>query len=232
MRAINTLIVILAFATQLPLSQSAEANIDGVSQSRIQDRQNAREPAAAMNDDAVALTEFDHVDPKHLVPDVPLKRAIIYFKKNKAKFENRNYIGIVDFTRSSNQPRLFIVNLNTGVVHTHFTSHGKGSDPANTGHARRFSNRSGSDESSYGFYRTGEVYIGKHGRSLRLDGLSSSNSNARARAIVMHAAWYVTEKGHHSGRSDGCFALDPAKRDTVISELEGGALLYGWSGQK
>ena len=38
-----------------------------------------------------------------------------------------------------------------------------------------------------GVYRTAETYQGKHGYSLRLDGLSpGKNSNARKRAIVVH----------------------------------------------
>jgi len=181
--------------------------------------------------EAVDLAEFEHVDPKHLVSDVALKRAITYFKKNKSTFGNQNYLAVVDFTLASNVPRLFIVNLKTGVVNAHLTSHGKGSDPENTGRVQEFSNEIDSDESSYGFYRTAEIYSGKHLRSMRLDGLSTSNSNARVRDIVIHAAWYVTEAGHHAGRSDGCFAVDPKKRDGILAKLEGGALLYGWSGK-
>ena len=36
--------------------------------------------------------------------------------------------------------------------------------------ANRFSNKAESFQSSLGFYSTGEVYHGKHGMSLRLDG--------------------------------------------------------------
>ncbi len=45
-----------------------------------------------------------------------------------------------------------------------------------------------------GFYVTGEIYNGQHGRSLRLDGMDEGfNSNARKRAIVVHGASYVSQ---------------------------------------
>jgi hypothetical protein len=47
--------------------------------------------------------------------------------------------------------------------------------------------------------------------SIRVQGLDWSNSNAHARAIVIHPAWYA-EQSHLSthgllGRSEGCFAM-------------------------
>lgn len=48
--------------------------------------------------------------------------------------------------------------------------------------------------SSLGIYRCAETYEGKHGYSMRLDGLEPTNSLARERAIVIHSADYVSEK--------------------------------------
>lgn len=79
---------------------------------------------------------------------------------------------------------------------------------------------------SLGFYRTGKIYIGKHGPSLRLDGLSTTNSNARDRAIVIHGADYVQEEGRIQGRSWGCPAVAQNNRESVIERLKGGSLLY------
>lgn len=67
-------------------------------------------------------------------------------------------------------------------------------------------------KSSLGVYRTAETYQGKHGYSLRLDGLSpGQNSNARKRAIVVHGADYASprhlRKYDKLGRSWGCPAL-------------------------
>ena len=56
------------------------------------------------------------------------------------------------------------------------------SDPENDGTPRRFSNVEGSLQSSLGYYVTAETYEGKWGYSLRLDGLSATNSQVRKRA--------------------------------------------------
>ena len=59
--------------------------------------------------------------------------------------------------------------------------------------ADTFSNREGSFSSSLGIYRTLDVYNGHHGRSLHLEGLEPTNSNALARALVLHTADYVSD---------------------------------------
>ena len=70
------------------------------------------------------------------------------------------------------------------------------------------------------------------GLAMRMDGLSPTNSNARSRFIVIHAAGYMEPeswKGKKAGRpglSDGCFVFSKADRDAVVSSLQGGALIY------
>jgi hypothetical protein len=92
-----------------------------------------------------------------------------------------------------------------------------------------FSNQNGSNSSSLGIYRTLGEYIGNHGRSLRLEGLEPTNSNALARAVVMHTADYVSEnfirQTGRLGRSQGCFAVERAVGDTLINELKNGAYI-------
>jgi len=74
-------------------------------------------------------------------------------------------------------------------------------------------------------FKTAETYVGNNGYSLRLDGLSTSNSNARSRAIVIHGASYVTP-GEKIGRSYGCPALEMNVHQDVIDRIKGGALLF------
>ncbi len=69
------------------------------------------------------------------------------------------------------------------IVHQSIVAHGKNSGLE---FATSFSNRVNSHQSSLGFYKTAETYQGKHGLSLRLDGLEFSNNNARERAIVIY----------------------------------------------
>lgn len=176
--------------------------------------------------------DFSHVDPQGIVPKRPLNQALAYFKKYRTSFSNDNVITVIDFTRKSNQKRMFIVNLNSGSVEALQTSHGRGSDPNDTGYAKRFSNEDRSYASSLGFYRTAGTYSGKHGLSLRLEGLSPTNDNAEARAVVVHGADYVNDNGQRVGRSHGCPAVSNAKRTHVISTIKGGSLMYIWAGQE
>lgn len=175
---------------------------------------------------AEILSDFGHLDPKGLVPRRLLEQAVLYFQANKSKFDNQNYIVVIDYGKRSTDDRFFVVNMKTGSVDAHHTSHGSGSDKNKDGWAEKFSNTKGSKASSIGYARTAETYSGKHGRSLRIDGLSDSNSNLRRRAVVVHSAKYVKERSSIQGRSEGCPALALDVKDDVVSKIKGGALLF------
>ncbi|MDB4925194.1 murein L,D-transpeptidase catalytic domain family protein [Mucilaginibacter sp.] len=143
--------------------------------------------------------------------------------------QNSSVITVVDFSKSSRQKRMWIIDLfskqlllNTWVAH----GQGSGDDMAD-----RFSDNNESHQSSLGFYLADDVYVGKHGRSLRLDGLDEGfNANARARGIVVHAASYVGESTiaqmGRLGRSFGCPAVSPAVAQQVINTIKGKTLLF------
>src|SRR5439155_23352579 len=96
-----------------------------------------------------------------------------------------------------------------------------------------FSNVEGSNKSSLGIYLTAELYQGKHGLSMKLDGMEPTNSNARKRAIVMHGADYVSQKviaqQGRLGRSLGCPALPMDAITRIVKKLDGKSvlLIYG-----
>ena len=183
-------------------------------------------------DAASILAKYDHLDPKHVVPDSLLKKAVQYYDANLSSIKNKTYLSVIDFSKKSTKARFYIINMSTGAVWAIHTAHGKNSDTNHDGFAEKFSNTSGSNQSSLGFYRGAETYSGAHGLSLRLDGLSSTNSNARSRAIVIHGADYVQESSVIQGRSWGCPAVAMENRDTVVSRLKGGSIIYaGLSGQ-
>ena len=140
-------------------------------------------------------------------------------------------LSIIDFRLPSTAPRLWVLDL---VHHTTLfverVAHGR-----TTGEdlAVKFSNTPHSNASSVGLFRTGETYIGKHGRSLRLDGLEPGfNDNARSRGIVVHAADYCTAEHVDAygrlGRSQGCPALDPGVSAAVIDTIRDGTLLFAY----
>jgi hypothetical protein len=142
---------------------------------------------------------------------------------------NSSILTIVDFNKPSTTKRMWIVDLqkhklllNTWVAH----GQGSGADMA-----QAFSNNEESHQSSLGFYITDETYIGKHGRSLRLDGVDQGfNDKARERAIVLHGAEYVNKNTIDQlgrlGRSYGCPAVSTEIVDKVIDIVKNKNLLF------
>ncbi|WII72068.1 murein L,D-transpeptidase catalytic domain family protein [Bdellovibrio sp. 22V] len=183
-------------------------------------------PSVEDAEKAAILSKYDYVDPNHIVPTKSLTDAILYYHHNKAKIDNPNYLSIINFAQSSKEKRFYIIDMKSGSVWAIHTSHGKGSDSNHDGYAEKFSNVSGSNASSLGYYLTAETYNGSNGYSLRLDGLSSTNSRARSRAIVIHGASYVQESNVIQGRSWGCPAVATDIRTKVINMLKGGSLIY------
>lgn len=141
----------------------------------------------------------------------------------------KDILTLVDFSLSSNTKRLWIIDMATNtVLYNSLVAHGR-----NTGEefANAFSNANSSFKSSLGFYATGEVYQGKHGLSLRLDGLEKGlNDNARSRAVVVHGADYVSENFIKSqgrlGRSQGCPALPVGITKEVINVIKDKSCLF------
>lgn len=149
-------------------------------------------------------------------------------KENKAATD-KSVLSIVDFDHNSTEKRLWIIDLDKKqlIVHT-WVAHGEfsGADKASD-----FSNELSSYKSSIGFYVTGETYQGKHGLSLKLDGMDEEyNANARKRAIVVHGANYVSQGTIDAlgrlGRSQGCPAVPLNMVKTVIHAMEGKTVLF------
>lgn len=161
------------------------------------------------------------------VPQRPLDLALAYFDLHKDQFSNQDYLTVIDFRIASGTERFFMINLKSGIVTKELTAHGKGSDPEHDGIAKTFSNQAGSNASALGFYQVSESYIGEHGLSVRLDGLSGElNSNARDRAIVIHGADYVDPARPIIGRSLGCPALQQSHASGIVEKLKNGSLLF------
>jgi hypothetical protein len=159
-----------------------------------------------------------------------LARARASCDRHRAALTHTDVVAITDFSRPSREARFFLLETKTGQVTKHLVAHGRGSDPDHSGFLERFSNAMGSEASSAGGYVTGDYYPGKYGKSLRVAGLDGSNSNAEARAIVVHSAWYAepeqAELHGKLGRSEGCFALSYASLQEVLDRLGPGRFLY------
>jgi hypothetical protein len=158
------------------------------------------------------------------------KKALTGFYELKRKgLVKKDILTLIDFSLSSNTKRLWVIDLKTNTILYHsLVAHGR-----NTGEefANSFSNAAESFKSSLGFYVTGELYNGKHGVSLRLDGLEKGvNDNARARGVVMHAANYVSNvfvKLHKRlGRSQGCPALPDELTKEIVTTIKDKSCLF------
>ncbi len=184
------------------------------------------------------------LDRHGLIPRPLLRAALESLRTHRGQVANLRRIAVADLARRSDEPRFYLLNLRDGSVRNLVTTHGKGSDPDQTGRAVRVSNAVGSLASSTGAYVTGDQYDSTThlSRAVRLDGLDPTNSNARCRCIVIHqanradgrnyasAAWisaHVGADGHgQAGRSDGCFAFSGEDYPYVLARMIPGTFIY------
>ncbi len=156
--------------------------------------------------------------------------AVKGFEKLKAHGDvSSSILSICDFSQSSNNKRLYIIDLdNSKLLFNSLVAHGR-----NTGEefARYFSNEPSSYKSSLGFYTTKQTYIGEHGLSLKLSGQEPGfNDKAEERAIVLHGADYVCDnficEAGRLGRSFGCPSVPVELRDKIINTIKDGTCLF------
>jgi hypothetical protein len=168
------------------------------------------------------------VAPKQNESDI-VKAALRALATHGGAAEHRDLVGVADFSPASRDPRYYLVDMANGRVSSFLVAHGRGSDPDHCGWLKRFSNDEGSNATSSGVYLTAGEYEGKHGRSMRLQGLDPTNCNAEPRAVVIHGAWYVSPQmvAEHGklGRSEGCFAFSEADLPRVLERLGPGRLI-------
>jgi len=146
------------------------------------------------------------------------------------QLENPGIITIVDFSQSSKNKRMYVIDINEHkLLFNTLVAHGR-----NTGEefAKNFSNESGTFKSSLGFYITKNQVMGnKVGLSLIIRGVEKGfNDNAISRQIIIHGADYATEefikKTGRLGRSYGCPSLPPDLIKPVIECIEAGTCLF------
>lgn len=158
-----------------------------------------------------------------------------YALLSEGRLENEKYLTVIDFTQHSSKKRFYVIDMEQfEIVHKSYCSHGK-----NTGGetAEHFSNRTGSLQSSLGFFIANETYSGKFDYAMRLDGLEAINFRARDRGIVVHGAEYATEdflkrNDNVLGRSFGCPALPKNKAKSIIDSIKDGSCFFIYAGKE
>jgi hypothetical protein len=162
-----------------------------------------------------------------------MRAALAEWAARAAAAPRRETMGLVDFSIPSYRPRFFLVRPATQtIIGAYLVAHGVGSDPGPNPSPtpRLFSNTVNSEASCIGGFVTTHTYQGRHGLSLRIRGLDPTDDNAEKRDVVIHSAVYVDAERAARGlpieRSEGCFAVTHADRDTIIAALRDGAFLY------
>jgi len=148
---------------------------------------------------------------------------------DKKQISRSQYLSICDFSQPSSRKRLYIIDVaNNKLVTNTYVAHGKNSGGE---YATNFSNKPESLQSSLGFYITSNTYIGKHGLSLRINGVDAGfNDKALERTIVIHGAAYVDDArakgGVFMGRSFGCPAVPEKESAGIITTIKNGTCLF------
>ncbi|WP_238395764.1 murein L,D-transpeptidase catalytic domain family protein [Pontibacter pudoricolor] len=152
-----------------------------------------------------------------------------YNMKHEGRLSGKPVLTMVDFTKSSTQKRLWVVDVEKKeLLHHTYVAHGRNSGEE---FAENFSNDNKSYMSSIGFYVTQNTYHGKHGLSLKLEGVDEGfNTNALERCIVIHGAEYASPKfidqAGRLGRSLGCPALPMEEHEDIINTVVGETAMY------
>jgi hypothetical protein len=166
-----------------------------------------------------------------LNPNVLRLALNAYGRLYQEGYDKQKMLTIIDYSRPSTERRLWVIDLkNLQVPFYELVAHGKNSGE---NMSNRFSDNPQSLASSIGVFLTGNTYMGKHGYSLRLQGLEAGfNDKAYAREIVLHAASYVSEafaRAHgRLGRSFGCPAVDATVSTPIINNIKQGTVLFAY----
>ena len=139
-----------------------------------------------------------------------------------AKDYSTTYCFLVDMSIHSGRNRFFVYDLERNmVIMSGLVSHGSCNgiflDQA------RFSNAPGGNCTSQGKYKVGEKYRGQYGKSYKLYGLESSNSNAYNRAIVLHPYSCIPDQEIYprvACNSSGCAGVSPVFFERLSSIID------------
>jgi hypothetical protein len=141
-------------------------------------------------------------------------------KLDEYSVRKKDYVIIIDYTKSITSNRLYVLDMKTKqVVITSTVSH---SFKSGVLYPTDFSNVSGTNKSSKGAFLTKGTYNGGFGYSMIIRGLDKGvNDNVESRKIIFHS----TEKMSNPW-SNGCFATPKETNQKIIDLTKNGRLVY------
>ena len=178
-------------------------------------------------------------------------------RSNGIKIDNQRYVTINDLNAGALNPRLFVLDLQTGKVEAFLSGHGEGGHAgvaASDLYVKEFSNKDGSHATPRGFFITGVRREGSSDPrwkySMKLHGLQEGiNDKSFSRAVIMHPFPGIPNDTISSddanpvnketegtyGLSYGCTMLSEGNASTVINKIKasnnsnGGSLYYNYT---
>ena len=148
-----------------------------------------------------------------------LRQAKQEYSTQHNKLVNSRFITVIDYRKNIAQKRLFIYDVRSqSIVLSSRVAH---SFWSGLFYPTKFSNTEGSELSCYGTFLTDkDTYIGRFGRALRVDGITTGvNTNAHKRAVVFHE-----DPGFYN-YSMACFMTNKAVNTRLISMIKGRSLV-------
>jgi hypothetical protein len=128
----------------------------------------------------------------------------------------------VDMSIHSGRKRFFVYDLERNkVIMSGLVSHGSCNETFLD--QAKFSNTPGGNCTSQGKYKVGEKYWGQYGKSYKLYGLESTNSNAYKRAIVLHSYSCIPDEEIYprvACNSSGCAGVSPVFFEKLSSIID------------
>lgn len=178
----------------------------------------------SINAQKVYKTSYKSNEDKTII-DLAKQKQVVYNTPNK------HYVVIIDYTKSIDDVRLFVVDIEKStIVLQSIVSHARNSGLM---FAKNYSNEINSKKSSPGAYQTKGTYPGQYGYSMLLKGLESINNNAEKRQIIFHSTGFnsdgkIIDKKRimHSKYSWGCFATSEDINKKIIDMVKNGSLVY------
>lgn len=180
--------------------------------------------------DQVKIENF--LSKSHTLNETVLRLGLhAYNKVRQQGIDSKQLLTIIDYSKPSSEPRLWVLSMKDNNVLFHvYVTHGKNSG---TNIPSSFSDRSRSLKSSLGVFLTTSPYYGRHGYSLRVQGLEKGfNDHAISRAIVFHGARYASANfaltHGRLGNSWGCFAVSPEIAKALINTIKDGTVVFAY----
>ncbi|MBN1598593.1 MAG: murein L,D-transpeptidase catalytic domain family protein [Bacteroidales bacterium] len=197
---------------------------------------NTVSPENAVRHNKENLPEYKELFTNEFINPEIIAHAINGFNKIKKEHKiNDSILTIIDYSKPSTEERIFVVDIkNNNILSSALVAHGKSTGVL---FAENFSNNPKSHQSCLGFFITVETYFGKHGYSLRMQGIEKGiNDNAYKRSIVIHGANYVSsnyiDKYGRIGRSFGCPALPQEKNKQIIDLIKNQTCIFIYGNHK